>query len=98
MVLRTLPDNRGVGFAVWIEQELAWAAGTYEYRAMGVAVISRTDLFRRADFRQDRRAPPTWSPGFVGNFASIGQVNAFLIASRPRRRRARGRPARVRGT
>ena len=73
-----------VGFVLWMQPDVAWAAGTYEYRAMGAAVISRTDLFRRADFRADRRPPPVSSPYFVGHFASIGQVNGFLLARRPR--------------
>src|SRR3974377_1759582 len=64
-----------------MQPDVARAAGTYKYRAMGAAVISRTDLFRRADFRADRRPPPVSSPYFVGHFASIRQVNGFLLAS-----------------
>jgi hypothetical protein len=71
-----------VGFTLWMEPDVAWAAGTYEYRALGVAVISITDLFRAADFRRDRRAPPVSSPSFAGQFASIEHVNAFLQARR----------------
>jgi hypothetical protein len=39
-----------VGFYLWLDEELAWAQGTYEYRPMGTAVIADTDLFRRRDF------------------------------------------------
>jgi hypothetical protein len=63
-------------------QETAWAAGTHEYRPMGVAVIAKTDLFRAADFRADRRRPRPSVASFAGYFASIGQVNAYLVAQR----------------
>jgi hypothetical protein len=43
---------------------------------MGTAVISASDLFRRRDFdpRRKVRAPG----GFVGQFASLGHMNAQL--------------------
>lgn len=63
-------------------RDRAWAAGTYEYRAMGVAVVSNTDLFRQRDFRRDRRPPSKSIANFAGYFASIGQVNAYLRAHR----------------
>ena len=69
-----------MGFAVWMDGEKAWAAGTYEYRAMGVAVIAKTDLFCGADFRRDRLRPR--GAAFHGHFASIGHVNAYLISKR----------------
>ena len=75
-----------MGIILWLGSELAWAAGTHEYRPMGVAVVSRTDLFRSADFRSDRRRPPASSASFAGYFASIGQVNAFLMSARRRRK------------
>ena len=78
-----------MGFTLWVDRELAWAAGTYEYRAMGVAVISNTDLFRGADFRAGRRAPPRSSPTYAGDFASLGHVNAFLLEQRRSRKRSR---------
>ncbi len=28
-----------MGFALWLDDELAWAQGTHEYRPMGTAVI-----------------------------------------------------------
>jgi hypothetical protein len=55
---------------------------------MGAAVISDTDVFRAADFRSGRRAPPVSSPDFVGHFASLGQINAHLRQARSRRRKA----------
>jgi hypothetical protein len=39
-----------MGFYLWVGDGLAWAQGTYEYRPMGTAVISASDLFRRRDF------------------------------------------------
>ncbi len=71
-----------MGFALWLDEDLAWAAGTSEYRAMGAAVISRTDLFRPADFRGSRRLPPAPPLRYAGHFASLGQINAWLTASR----------------
>jgi len=71
-----------MGFALWIEKELAWAAGTYEYRPFGAAVISRTDLFRQRDFDVDRKPPPLGDVSFAGYFASLGDVNAYLKAVR----------------
>ncbi|HUA59749.1 MAG TPA: hypothetical protein VML19_13405 [Verrucomicrobiae bacterium] len=78
-----------MGFYLWLGDGLAWSQGTYEYRPMGTAVISATDLFRRRDFspRHKHKAPPTAE--FAGQFASLGQMNALL---RDRRRRA-NRPA-----
>ncbi len=74
-----------MGFAVWMDGDVAWAAGTSEYRAMGVAVVARTDLFRPSDFRRDRPRPR--QARFAGHFASIGQVNSWL------RERRGGSPA-----
>jgi hypothetical protein len=78
-----------MGFALWTDPDLAWAAGTSEYRALGVAVISNTDLFRAADFRAARCQPRGPALRFAGHFASLGQINAYL-------RKTRGRPARRR--
>jgi len=67
-----------VGFYLWLNDELAWAQGTYEYRPMGTAVIAASDLFRRRDFDPRRRlkAPP--DARFAGQFASLGHLNAQL--------------------
>lgn len=72
-----------MGFALWTGEDLAWAAGTSEYRAMGAAVVSSSDLFRAADFRPSRRAPAS-ALNFAGHFASIGQVNDYLVKARGR--------------
>jgi hypothetical protein len=78
-----------VGFALWIKDDLAWAQGTSEYRALGVAVISATDLFQQRDFKP-RRIPPSRDPfAYKGMFASIGALNAQL--RRPGRRAHRSR-------
>jgi len=76
-----------VGFYLWLNDELAWAQGTYEYRPMGTAVISASDLFRRRDFHPRRKlqAPPTAQ--FAGQFASLGHLNQQLEIRRKSRRR-----------
>ncbi len=68
-----------MGFYLWLDGDLAWAQGTYEYRPMGTAVISATDLFRRRDFDPKRRPPQ--SASLVGQFASLGHVNLQLKAT-----------------
>ena len=75
-----------MGYHLWIEGDLAWAQGTYEYRPMGTAVICASDLFRRRDFRSRRRPPSLMSESYVGQFASIGHLNARLQESRRRSR------------
>ena len=72
-----------MGFDLWIDRDVAWAQGTYEYRPMGTAAVSTSDLFRRRDFHQKRRPPA--SAEYLGQFASIGHINAELV-----RRRRRG--------
>jgi hypothetical protein len=69
-----------VGFYLWMDGDLAWAQGTYEYRPMGAAVISSSDLFRRRDFSARRKAP-RWAE-YVGQFASIGHLNQELVRRR----------------
>ena len=69
-----------MGYHLWLDGELAWAQGTYEYRPMGTAVISAKDLFRRRDFSARRQAP-RWAE-YVGQFASIGHVNGELVKRR----------------
>ena len=69
-----------MGFHLWVDRELAWAQGTYEYRPMGTAVISTSDLFRRRDFRQKLRPPA--GAHYLGQFASIGHINAELVKRR----------------
>jgi hypothetical protein len=71
-----------VGFHLWIDQNLAWAQGTYEYRPMGAAVIARSDLFRRRDFSPRRKlaAPP--AAEYAGQYASLGHLNQELVKRR----------------
>ncbi len=77
-----------MGFALWIDGDLAWAEGLHEYRPMGVAVIAATDRFRPRDFDPRRPASPRAAGACAGLFASVGDLNAWL------RRRARlARPA-----
>jgi len=69
-----------MGFGLWIDLDngLAWAQGTHEYRPMGAAVISSTDQFRHRDFRQMRKRPSTLQNSFAGFFGSLEEVNASL--------------------
>lgn len=71
-----------MGFALWTENGLAWAQGTHEYKPMGAAVISTTDLFRPKDFSPARRAPSEEDRSYVGLFASIVDLNAWLEKNR----------------
>jgi len=71
-----------MGFALWTDEETAWAAGTHEYRPMGMAVIARSNVFAARDFRPTRRLPRRSGPHFRGLFASLGDMNAFLGRSR----------------
>ena len=71
-----------MGFALWMEDDLAWAQGTHEYRPMGVAVIASTDLFAPRDFDASRRTRPRTDSSFIGLFASLGQVNGYLARRR----------------
>ena len=78
-----------MGFSLWLDDQQAWAAGTYEYRPFGVAVISCTDLFRPRDFRRDRTVPVAGSSAFIGYFASLEAVNRYLKAAPTSPRRVR---------
>jgi hypothetical protein len=66
-----------MGFALWVDRELAWAQGTHEYRPMGCAVIASTALFAPRDF-SPRRPCPLDRRAAIGLFASIGEMNRFL--------------------
>jgi len=83
-----------MGFALWMDDQVAWAQGVHEYRPMGVAVISVTDLFRPRDFRFGPAAPPRGASDYVGLFASLGEVNAHL--ARRRSQASPGNPRRAR--
>ena len=71
-----------MGFELWIGREVAWARGTYEYRPMGAAVIAVSDLFRARDFHPRRSVPLTAARQYLGQFASIGALNARLLLRR----------------
>jgi len=67
-----------MGFYLWLEEDLAWAQGTYEYHPMGNAVISANDLFRRRDFSARRKTLRPATAQYIGQFASIGDLNGHL--------------------
>ncbi len=69
-----------MGFALWIDSELARAQGLHEYRPLGVAAIAVTDRFRERDFNPGRPAPPRGGCHYAGLFASLGEVNSYLRA------------------
>jgi hypothetical protein len=71
-----------MGFALWVKDGIARAEGTHEYRPMGIAVISTTDLFRVRDFRPRRSQVETSDRDFAGYFASIHHLNYFLKRKR----------------
>jgi hypothetical protein len=73
-----------MGFYLWVDEQLAWAQGTYEYRPMGGAVISKSDLFRRRDFSARRPPRPPRTARFAGQFASLGHLNQHLQNARRR--------------
>jgi len=67
-----------MGFALWIDRDVAWAQGTHEYRPMGAAVVGSGSIFVVRDFHIRRPAPPRYDSRFVGLFASLGEMNDFL--------------------
>jgi hypothetical protein len=67
-----------MGFYLWLDEDSAWAQGTYEYRPMGAAVIALSDLFRRQDFHPCRKPRPGAGAEFAGQFASLGHINQQL--------------------
>jgi hypothetical protein len=77
-----------VGFYLWLDGDYAWAQGTYEYRPMGTAVISSSDLFRRRDFSPRRKVQAPRDAEFAGQFASLGHLNMQLQERRRRPRAA----------
>jgi len=80
-----------MGFALWIDSETAWCAGTHEYRPMGVAVIASTSLFSARDFDARRTAPgERGGTHFRGLFASLVDVNMFM-KRQPERQRGSAR-------
>ncbi|MBL8213438.1 MAG: hypothetical protein JNK87_22155 [Bryobacterales bacterium] len=75
-----------MGFALWSEQEIAWALGTHEYRPMGVAVIASNGQFRARDFKPRGRVPKRDRLLFRGFFASLEDMNQYLAGGQRRRK------------
>lgn len=73
-----------MGFYLWLDDDVAWAQGTYEYRPMGAAVISASDLFRRRDFDARRKPRPSATAVYAGQYASLGHLNTQLKKKRKR--------------
>jgi len=71
-----------MGYALFRKDGVVWAAGTHEYRPMGVAAISVTDLFRPGDFSPRIPVPRERDADFVGFFASIVDLNDYLQRQR----------------
>ena len=71
-----------MGFALWIDDDTAWAQGTHEYKPMGAAVIASNGLFRAGDFSPFRASPSRIAPSFQGLFASLEDLNANLRSQR----------------
>lgn len=78
-----------MGFALWIDRDTLWAAGTHEYRPMGAAVVGTGSAFTVRDFRRYLKPPPRYDPRFAGLFASLGELNDFLRSRTSRRTRSR---------
>ena len=74
-----------MGFALWHQKPLLLCAGTHEYRPMGTAVAGDQGLFHARDFNPRRKAPRRAQDGFLGYFASLNDVNAFLRGPRKKR-------------
>jgi hypothetical protein len=84
-----------MGFYLWVAGDVAWAQGTYEYRPMGMAVVAVSDLFTRRDFDSRRKNKPPAGAHYMGQFASLGQLNGVLQRNRrpPQGAGATGSPA-----
>jgi hypothetical protein len=66
-----------MGFALWLEGDVAVAQGVHEYRPMGLATVAVTDCFRQRDFRPTPNPPARGGRNYVGLFASLVDVNHF---------------------
>ena len=71
-----------MGYALYRKDRILWALGTHEYRPMGGAAIAATDLFRPGDFHPAIRAPRENQAEFLGFFASIVDLNDYLVRQR----------------
>ncbi len=83
---------KAMGFALWIDDDVACAQGTHEYRPMGIAFISATDVFQPRDFLRGTRARPRNDHAFVGLFASLQHVNRYLARHRSQTKQKIARP------
>jgi hypothetical protein len=81
------PYTGGVGFALYVLDDVTWCKGTHEYRPMGAAVVAAGSVLTPRDFHGRRQVPRTAAGAFAGFFASLGEVNAFVRLCRSQRRR-----------
>lgn len=65
-----------------MQGDIIWAQGTHEYKPMGAAVIAATNIFRPRDFSPHRKAPWRNTEGFAGLFASLEDINRYLLERR----------------
>ena len=77
-----------MGFALWIEEHVAWASGTHEYRPMGSAVVAAGSVFTARDFRLRQTVPSRGDLRFIGLFASLGDMNHWLQSHSSRQGRS----------
>lgn len=68
-----------MGFALWHQPPLLLCSGTHEYRPMGTAIIGDQGIFDPRDFIARRSPPRRDKDGFVGYFASLNDVNRYLV-------------------
>jgi len=80
-----------MGFYLWLDRDVAWAQGSYEYRPMGAAVVAASDLFTHRDFDSTRKVNLPPAARYLGQYASLGQLNGILQALRPGRGSGRAR-------
>ncbi len=71
-----------MGFELYVSNGVARAEGTHEYRPMGTAVISVTDLFRARDFDSRRPGTKDRTADFAGFFGSLVDLNDYLRSLR----------------
>src|SRR5262249_27796559 len=88
---------QAMGFALFASDEQLWAKGTHEYRPMGVAVIAGSSVFTPRDFHRRRPSPRAAEARFIGFFASLGDINGFLLKHRSQHSRIfrKRKPSRV---
>ncbi len=80
--IRTNILQENMGYMLYRKDRILWAAGTHEYRPAGVAAIAATDLFRPRDFSTSIKAPHEKEAEFLGFFASIVDLNDYIMRQR----------------